>query len=75
MDITDLQKSYYLVPIATVLCLCIMYAIDTVDKGKYDKKSCYTKSAVTTAIIVGIIVYIHRIIPSIEEVITSPPPF
>lgn len=69
MDVTILQKNYMLVPIA----IAVYYASVKFIVPKKDENRLYSTAIV--GLIVLAIVYLHKMIPSIEEVITSPPPF
>lgn len=74
MDITLLQKNYILVPISILLSIVLMYAINIALKDEEKQKS-YVKTSAVVGIITLLIVYIHQLVPAIEEVILSPPPF
>jgi len=74
MDLTILQKSYVVVPLAMIVYYITVYLIDSMTKQKEDSKT-YTKSSIVVGVLAFFIVYIHKLIPPIEEVITTPPPF
>jgi hypothetical protein len=74
MNMQLLQKSYLLVPIAVLLSVLLTFSINLM-AGHKDEKNSYIKSALITAITSGIIVYIHKINPSLEEIISTPVPF
>lgn len=74
MDLSILQKTYILVPLAMIVYYITMYLVDSITDQKEDSKT-YTKSSIIVGILTFFIVYIHKLIPPIEEVITSPPPF
>ncbi len=74
MDLTILQKTYVLVPLAMFVYYISLYSMNSMTNQKEDTKM-YTKSSVIVGIITFFLVYIHKLIPPIEEVITSPPPF
>lgn len=74
MDLTILQKTYMLVPLVMFVYYITLYSINSMTNQKEDIKM-YTKSSIIVGILTFFLVYIHKLIPSIEEVITSPPPF
>jgi hypothetical protein len=74
MDITFLQKNYILVPASVVFAVLTMYAISLATQEQEKQKS-YIKTSVVVALVVAMLVYIHRLVPTVEEVILSPPPF
>lgn len=71
MDLTFLQKNYLLVPLSVIVYFISMNILNSVNK----KEKNYTVDSIIVGLIVTFIVYLHNIIPVIEEVITSPPPF
>ncbi len=74
MDLSSLQKNYALVPLVMVIYYITIYIFDNVTKQKEDSKM-YVKTSLIVGVLTLFIVYIHKLIPPIEEVITSPPPF
>lgn len=72
--IETLQKSYLLVVIAIIMSIAITFVLNIMLPQKDEKKT-YTKAIVISGIIATALVYIHTIIPRIEEIITTPVPF
>lgn len=74
MNISILQKNYLIVPIAILVYIALKYVLDMTSNKKEDKDT-YIKSSVIVGVISFAIVYIHKLVPPIEEIITTPPPF
>ena len=74
MDITFLQKNYVLVILSLVLAFVVTGITNMLMKQEDEKKT-YVKVGITSVMISGIIVYIHNLLPPIEEIITSSVPF
>lgn len=74
MDITFLQKNYVLVVLSLILALAVTGITNMLMKQKDEQKT-YVKVGITSVLVSGIIVYIHNLLPPIEEIITSSVPF
>lgn len=74
MDITFLQKNYVLVILALLFSIFTTFIMNLIIKQK-DEEKIYIKTGVSAVLISSIIVYIHTMIPPIEEIITSSVPF
>lgn len=74
MDLSILQKSYILVPLAMIVYYITIYLFDYITRQEEDSKT-YIKSSVIVGLITLFTVYTHKLVPVIEEVITTPPPF
>ena len=74
MQLSILQKSYMLVPLAVLLSLMVVFVLNLVNKQRDDDKV-YPKAAMVSALVAGLIVYIHNLQPSLEEIISTPAPF
>ena len=74
MQLSILQKSYMLVPLAVLLSMAVVFVLNLVSKQK-DEEKVYSKAAMVGAIVAGLIVYIHNLHPSLEEIISTPVPF
>lgn len=74
MELTLLQKNYLIVPLSMILYIIAINIVDTLGNKKEDRAN-YIKTAVIVGMISSVIVYVHKLIPPIEEIIMSPPPF
>jgi hypothetical protein len=74
MELTLLQKNYLIVPLSMIVYIIAINIIDTIGNKK-EERGTYIKTAVIVGIITSVIVYVHKLIPPIEEIIMSPPPF
>lgn len=73
MDITFLQKNYLFVLLSLILAL-ILTAVMNLGIGEKDRDS-YIRTAIISVVISSLAVYIHTLVPTIEEIAVTPPPF
>lgn len=74
MQLSILQKSYMLIPLAVLLSMAMVFVLNLVSKQK-DEEKVYSKAAIVGATVAALSVYIHNLHPPLEEIISTPVPF
>jgi hypothetical protein len=74
MELAFLQKNYLLVPLAILLTVVWTFVANIMFYQDDEQKS-YIKTVSTSIFISGLIVYIHTLQPTLENIILDPVPF
>jgi hypothetical protein len=74
MELAFLQKNYLLVPLAILLTVVWTFVANLMFYQDDDQKS-YIKTLTTSIFVSGLIVYIHTLHPTLENIIIDPVPF
>lgn len=74
-SLSILQKNYVLVLLAVLIAVVLTFVMNLVKPDSEDAKKRYIETAVVATIISTFVIWIHTLVPVVEEISLTPPPF
>jgi hypothetical protein len=74
-SIAVLQKNYVLVLIAIIIALVLSAVMNAASDKKEGGNKHYIQAAVVATAVSVLIIWVHTLVPEIEEISVAPPPF